>query len=123
MKKKKQRDYAALALIERKGAGAGYHSERGYSRKQKHQEDWLEEEDSEMNDEEKKYIIVQTQSEGEVALTKADTFETTNNALRRYEAMDIPFVKLVEKKEWLKSPARKQKQKRSSRSKKVKKTS
>jgi len=120
MKKKKQRDYAALALIERKGAGAGYHSERGYSRKQKHQDDWLEEEDSEMN-EEKKYIIVQTQSEGEVALTKADTFETTNNALRRYEAMDVPFIKLVEKKEWLKSPARKQK--RSPRSKKVKKTS
>ena len=47
MKKKKQRDYSALALIERKGAGAGYHSERGYSRKQKYQEDWLEEEDSE----------------------------------------------------------------------------
>ena len=120
MKKKKQRDYSALSLIERKGAGAGYHSERGYSRKQKYQEDWLEEEDSEMIDEEKKYIIVQTQSEGEVALTKADTFETTSAALRRYEIMDIPFVKLVEKKEWLKSPARK---KRSPRSKKAKKTS
>ena len=42
-KTKKQRDYGALALIERKGAGGGYHSKRGYSRRQKYQDDWLDE--------------------------------------------------------------------------------
>jgi hypothetical protein len=56
---------------------------------------------------EKRYIVVQTRLDGDVALTKADTFETTNNALKRYKIMEIPFVKLVEKKEWLKSPERK----------------
>lgn len=35
-KKPKQRNLIVLGLIERKGAGAGYHSKRGYSRKTKH---------------------------------------------------------------------------------------
>jgi len=32
----KDRDLAALALIERRGAGSGYHSKRKYSRIEKH---------------------------------------------------------------------------------------
>ncbi len=36
IKKPKQRNLIVLGLIERKGAGAGYHSKRGYSRKVKH---------------------------------------------------------------------------------------
>jgi hypothetical protein len=35
-KRQKSRDYNMLALIKRAGAGAGYHSKRGYSRKFKH---------------------------------------------------------------------------------------
>jgi len=44
-KPSKERNIVALALIERKGAGGGYHSKKGYSRKQKYKADWLEEED------------------------------------------------------------------------------
>jgi len=36
LKKPKQRNLIVLGLIERKGAGAGYHSKRGYTRKEKH---------------------------------------------------------------------------------------
>ena len=68
---------------------------------------------------EKEYLIVQTRIDGDVALTKADTFETTNNALKRYKIMEIPQVKIMEKKEWMKSPERKKK--RSPGSKKAKK--
>ena len=35
-KKPKHRNLIVVGLIERKGAGAGYHSKRGYSRKVKH---------------------------------------------------------------------------------------
>lgn len=35
-KKPKQRNMVVVGLIERKGAGAGYHSKRGYTRKVKH---------------------------------------------------------------------------------------
>jgi len=35
-RKHKTRDYNLLAHIKRAGAGAGYHSKRGYSRKFKH---------------------------------------------------------------------------------------
>ena len=41
---RKERNIVALALIERKGAGGGYHSKKGYNRKQKYKADWLEEE-------------------------------------------------------------------------------
>lgn len=40
LKKPKQRNYVVLGLIERKGAGAGYHSKRGYTRKVKHKKDF-----------------------------------------------------------------------------------
>ena len=56
---------------------------------------------------EKKYIIVQTQLTGEFALTKADTYEVTANALKRFQAMDIPFIKMVDKSEWRKSAKKK----------------
>ena len=36
MKKPKQRNYVVLGLIERKGMGAGSHSERKYTRRVKH---------------------------------------------------------------------------------------
>ena len=36
MKKPKQRNLIVLGLIERKGAGAGCHTERKYTRKVKH---------------------------------------------------------------------------------------
>ena len=36
MKKPKQRNLIVLGLIERKGAGGGFHSKRGYTRKVKH---------------------------------------------------------------------------------------
>lgn len=56
---------------------------------------------------EKNYIIVQTREDGEVALTKADTHEVTSRALKRYKAIDVPSIKLVNKREWMKSPSRK----------------
>ena len=56
---------------------------------------------------EKKYIIVQTQLTGEFALTKADTYEVTANALKRFQAMDIPFIKMVDKSELRKSTKKK----------------
>ena len=56
---------------------------------------------------EKKYIIVQTQLTGEFALTKADTYEVTAHALKRFQAMDIPFIKMVDKGEWRKSTKKK----------------
>ncbi len=43
LKPSKERNVVALALIERKGAGGGYHSKKGYNRKQKYRADWLEE--------------------------------------------------------------------------------
>jgi hypothetical protein len=58
---------------------------------------------------EKKYIIVQTQLTGEFALTKADTYKVTSNALRRFETMDIPFIKMVDKNKWRKSDKNKSK--------------
>lgn len=42
-KRKKSRSAPALAHILRRGAGAGYHSKRGYSRRMKYR-DWWEEE-------------------------------------------------------------------------------
>jgi len=57
---------------------------------------------------EKKYIIVQTQLTGEFALTKANTYEVTANALKRFKAMDIPFIKIVEKNQWQKTNSNKQ---------------
>jgi hypothetical protein len=39
----KDRNVVALALIDRKGAGGGYHSKRGYNRRQKYRADWIEE--------------------------------------------------------------------------------
>ena len=40
----KDRDLAALALIERQGAGAGFHSKRKYSRLKKHKKRSYEDE-------------------------------------------------------------------------------
>ena len=57
---------------------------------------------------EKRYIIVQTQLTGEFALTKANTYEETANALKRFKAMDIPFIKIVEKDQWQKTNSKKQ---------------
>ncbi len=42
-KKIKSRDYIVLAHIKRAGAGAGFHSKRGYSRKVKHKKQYQEE--------------------------------------------------------------------------------
>ena len=42
-KRKKSRSAPALAHILRRGAGAGYHSKRGYSRRMKYR-DWWEDE-------------------------------------------------------------------------------
>lgn len=36
IEKPKQRNMIVVGLIERRGAGAGYHSKRGYTRKVKH---------------------------------------------------------------------------------------
>ena len=43
-RKIKERNVVVLALIDREGAGGGYHSKRGYSRRQKYQDDWIEDE-------------------------------------------------------------------------------
>ena len=39
----KARNMVVLGLIERAGAGSGYHSKRGYSRKTKHKKSYTEE--------------------------------------------------------------------------------
>ena len=67
----------------------------------------------------KNYIIVQAQIDGEVALTKADTYNVTSRALERYKAMDIPFIKLVKKKEWNKSPDKKKRTRKTKEEKNV----
>tara|TARA_R100000152_G_C6776253_1_gene205234 strand:- start:1377 stop:1529 length:153 start_codon:yes stop_codon:yes gene_type:complete len=43
IKKQKTRDYNLLAHIQRAGAGAGFHSKRGYCRKVKHKKQYQEE--------------------------------------------------------------------------------
>ena len=42
IKKPKQRNMVVLGLIDRAGAGAGFHSKRGYSRKVKHKKSYAE---------------------------------------------------------------------------------
>jgi hypothetical protein len=53
-------------------------------------------------DDSKRYIIVQAQLEGEVALTKPDIYENVAKSFKRFQVIDIPFIKIVEHAEWKK---------------------
>ena len=48
----------------------------------------------------KKFIIVQVQPEGEVALTKPDLYENIAASFKRFQFIEIPYIKIVEHVEW-----------------------
>jgi len=51
----------------------------------------------------KRYVVVQTQLDGEVALTKPDIYENVARSFKRFQVIDIPFIKIVEHSEWKKN--------------------
>ena len=54
-------------------------------------------------DEIKKYVIIQTQPEvGEVPLTKPDIYENIAASLKRFQYIEIPYIRIVEYTEWKK---------------------
>ena len=54
-------------------------------------------------DEIKKFVIIQTQPEvGEVPLTKPDIYENIAASFKRFQFIEIPYIKIVEHTEWKK---------------------
>ena len=54
-------------------------------------------------DEIKKFVIIQTQPEiGEVPLTKPDIYENIAASFKRFQFIEIPYIKIVEHAEWKK---------------------
>jgi len=54
-------------------------------------------------DEAKKFVIIQTQPEvGEVPLTKPDIYENIAASFKRFQFIEIPYIKIVEHDEWKK---------------------
>ena len=54
-------------------------------------------------DEIKKFVIIQTQPEvGEVPLTKPDIYENIAASFKRFQFIEIPYIKIVEHNEWKK---------------------
>jgi len=54
-------------------------------------------------DEAKKFVIIQTQPEvGEVPLTKPDIYENIEASFKRFQFIEIPYIKIVEHDEWKK---------------------
>jgi hypothetical protein len=45
---------------------------------------------------------VQTQPKGEVTLTKPDLYENIAASFKRFQFIEIPYIKIVEYKEWKK---------------------
>ena len=54
-------------------------------------------------DEVKKFFIIQTQPEvGEVPLTKPDIYENIAASFKRFQFIEITYIKIVEHDEWKK---------------------
>ena len=54
-------------------------------------------------DEVKKFVIIQTQPDvGEVPLTKPDVYENIAASFKRFQFIEIPYIKIVEHSEWKK---------------------
>ena len=53
-------------------------------------------------DEIKRFVIIQTQPEGEVALTKPDIYKNIAASFKRFQYIEIPYIKIVEHTEWKK---------------------
>ena len=54
-------------------------------------------------DEVKKFVIIQTQPDvGEVPLTKPDVYENIEASFKRFQFIEIPYIKIVEHSEWKK---------------------
>ena len=54
-------------------------------------------------DEVKKFVIIQTQPEvGDVPLTKPDVYENIAASFKRFQFIEIPYIKIVEHSEWKK---------------------
>ena len=58
---------------------------------------------SSVQDEAKKFVIIQTQPDvGEVPLTKPDVYENIAASFKRFQFIEIPYIKIVEHSEWKK---------------------
>ena len=56
-----------------------------------------------IQDEAKKFVIIQTQPDvGEVPLTKPDVYENIEASFKRFQFIEIPYIKIVEHSEWKK---------------------
>ena len=56
-----------------------------------------------IQDEAKKFVIIQTQPDvGEVPLTKPDVYENIAASFKRFQFIEIPYIKIVEHSEWKK---------------------
>ena len=56
-----------------------------------------------IQDEAKKFVIIQTQPEvGEVPLTKPDIYENIEASFKRFQFIEIPYIRIVEHDEWKK---------------------
>jgi len=54
-------------------------------------------------DEVKKFVIIQTQPEiGDVPLTKPDVYENIEASFKRFQFIEIPYIRIVEHDEWKK---------------------
>ena len=54
-------------------------------------------------DEVKKFVIIQTQPEvGDVPLTKPDVYENIAASFKRFQFIEIPYIRIVEHDEWKK---------------------
>ena len=58
--------------------------------------------DKSTQDEIKRFVIIQTQPEGEVALTKPDVYKNIAASFKRFQFIEIPYIKIVEHDEWKK---------------------
>ena len=56
-----------------------------------------------VQDEAKKFVIIQTQPDvGEVPLTKPDVYENIEASFKRFQFIEIPYIRIVEHGEWKK---------------------
>ena len=56
-----------------------------------------------IQDEAKKFVIIQTQPDvGEVPLTKPDIYENIEASFKRFQFIEIPYIKIVAHSEWKK---------------------
>ena len=56
-----------------------------------------------VQDEAKKFVIIQTQPDvGEVPLTKPDVYENIEASFKRFQFIEIPYIRIVAHDEWKK---------------------